>query len=128
MILVVRRILVILSSLYCCFSQLVAAIRPARNIDKDMTPSFMNVLTQLMTVLPVLLAVMLLIACAGFGFFIIRLRKRDAWEEEEDEVSALRRRDMTMLACIGVDLFVIAYVGVVFFLFQFLVDHVELLR
>ena len=88
----------------------------------------MNVLRQLMTVLPVLLAVMLLIACAGFGFFIIRLRKRDAWEEEEDEVSALRRRDMTMLACIGVDLFVIAYVGVVFFLFQFLVDHVELLR
>jgi len=87
----------------------------------------MNVLTQLMTVLPVLLAVMLLIACAGFGFFIIRLRKRDAWEEE-DEVSAVRRRDMTMLACIGVDLFVIAYVGVVFFLFQFLVDHVDLLR
>jgi len=92
-----------------------------------MIPSLVNVLTQVMTVLPVLLAIMLLLTCAGFGFFIIRLRKRDTWEEE-DEVSVVRRRDMTILACIGVDLFVIAYVGVVFFLFQFLVDHVDLLR
>jgi len=91
-----------------------------------MMPSFTNVVTQLMTVLPVLLAVMLLLACAGFGFFIFRLRQRDAWEE--DDIAVVRRRDMTMLACIGVDLFVIAYVAVVFHLFQFLVDHIDLLR
>jgi len=127
MILVTRRVLAIPSSLYSPFSQLVAAIRLARNIHKDMIALFMNVLAQLMRILPVFLAVMLLLASAGFGFFIIGLRKRDVWEEE-DEVSAVRRRHMTMLACIGVDLFVIAYVSIVFFLFQFLVDHVDLLR
>jgi len=74
-----------------------------------------------------LLTIILLLGCVGLGFFIIRLRKRDTWEEE-DEVSVAKRRDMTILACIGVDLFIIAYVGVVFFLFQFLVDHVDLLR
>jgi len=93
-----------------------------------MIASFTDVLTQHMTALPVLLAIMLLLACAGFGFLIIRLRKRDAWEEEDDEVSVVRRTDMTILACIGVDLSIIAYVGVVFFLFQFLVDHIDLLR
>ena len=80
-----------------------------------------------MTPLPVLLAFVLLLTCGGFGFLIIRLRKRDAWEEE-DEVSVVRRRNMTILACIGIDLFIIAYVAVAFFLFQFLVDHVDLLR
>lgn len=92
-----------------------------------MIASFVNGLMQLVTVLPVLLIIILLLACVGLGFFIIRLRKRDTWEEE-DEVSVAKRRDMTILACIGVDLFIIAYVGVVFFLFQFLVDHVDLLR
>lgn len=91
-----------------------------------MIASFMSVLIQLTAGLPVLLAIMLL-TCAGFGFLILGLRKRNT-SEEEDEVSVIKRRNMTILACIGVDLFVIAYVGVVFFLFQFMVDHVDLLR
>ena len=86
----------------------------------------MSALMQFLTALPVLLPIMLLLVCAGLGFFIIRLRKRAAWEE--DEISVASRRNMTILACVGVDLFIIAYVGLAFFLFQFLVDHVELLR
>lgn len=88
---------------------------------------FVGALMQLMTALPSLLPLVLLFVSVGLGFFIVRLRKRDTWEED-DEMSVLRRRKMTILACIGVDLFVVAYVGVVFFLFQFLVDHVDLLR
>ncbi len=92
-----------------------------------MITSFVGDLTELVAALPVLLPVILLLACVGLGFLIIRLRKRNAWDNE-DEVSVARRRDMTILACIGVDLLIIAYVGVVFFLFQFMVDHVDLLR
>jgi len=92
-----------------------------------MIPSFVGDLIGLVAALPVLLPVILLLACVGLGFFIIRLRKRNAWDNEDEE-SVARRRDMTILACIGVDLLVIVYVGVVFFLFQFMVDHVDLLR
>lgn len=92
-----------------------------------MIPSFVCDLIEAVAALPVLLPVILLLACVGLGFLIIRLRKRDTWDDG-DEVSVARRRDMTILACIGVDLFIIAYVGVVFFLFRFLVDHIDLLR
>lgn len=119
--------MVVLSSLYCSFSQLATVIRRAGKIHADMIASFVDDLMQLVAELPVFLPIILLLACVGLGFFIIRLRKRDAWGEG-DEASVARRRDMTILACIGVDLFVIVYVGVVFFLFQFLVDHVDLLR
>lgn len=87
----------------------------------------MNFLMLLVPALPVLLVIMLVLTCAGLGSFIIRLTNRDKWGEE-DEVSLVRRRNMTILACIGVDLFVIAYVGVIFFLLEFLVDHVDILR
>jgi len=92
-----------------------------------MITSITNALTQLVMALPVPLAIMVLLTCVILAFFVICLRKRDALKVE-DKVSAAKRKDMTMLACIGVDLLVIAYLGVVFFLFQFLVDHVELLR
>ncbi len=85
-----------------------------------------GVLIQFTTAIPALLPIMLLLVCAGLGFFVLRLRKRDTWEE--DEASVVRRRNMAVIACIGVDLLIVAYVGVAFFLFQFLVDHVDLLH
>ncbi len=87
---------------------------------------YVGALAQLTTALPALLPIMLLLVCVGLGFFVVHVRKRATWAE--DEASGVRRRNMTVLACIGVDLLVIAYVGVAFFLFQFLVDHVDLLR
>lgn len=127
MFLTVRNSLIVLSSLYCSFSKLATAIRRARKIHADMNASFVNDLIQLVAPLPVLMPAVLLLACVGLGFFITRLKRRDTWDDG-DEASVARKRDMTILACVGVDLFIIAYVGVVFFLFRFLVDHVDLLR
>jgi hypothetical protein len=86
----------------------------------------LGVLIELTTAIPILLPMMLVLICVGLGFFMLRLRKRDT--REEDEASAISRRNMTALACIGINLFIIAYVGGIFLLFQFLVDHLELLR
>lgn len=124
---IIRDVMVVVSSLYSSFSQVVTAIRSTGNVQTDMIASLMNFLMLLVPALPVLLVIMLVLTCAGLGSFIIRLTNRDKWEEE-DEVSLVRRRNMTILACIGVDLFVIAYVGVIFFLLEFLVDHVDILR